>query len=218
MNVTRNKPSRALLLPILVPAKPGEPSDGIANFLLEITRIEGGGIRWSPGGPVRLFRKKDVPAGDAVRKVLSPRDVDLLIGADHLRKAHDDEDELLAERAYERLWPFIENSVERAFKDVMVPVYASNRKWAENKFPQVVTKAVDDARIVMWFSPKIAQFTPAIYCPTIKVAIFIHMFLGGLRVCPYCSSVFIPLKKNVDYCSPAHRDAHRMQRWRRKKR
>ena len=64
------------------------------------------------------------------------------------------------------------------------------------------------------------EFRPAIYCTDLNTALYIHTFFiaptGGLgfRICPYDGEQFFQDRPNQDYCCPAHREAHRVARFR----
>ena len=53
-----------------------------------------------------------------------------------------------------------------------------------------------------------------------KIALYIHTFFlaptgaRGFRICPFDGEQFFQDKTNQEYCCPAHRDAHRVKRWR----
>jgi hypothetical protein len=78
-----------------------------------------------------------------------------------------------------------------------------------------------NAQIALWWWK--GAFRPAIYCNNIETALYIHNFFIaptgelGWRVCPYCTEQFFQDRTNQDYCVPAHREAHRVARWRNKK-
>lgn len=56
----------------------------------------------------------------------------------------------------------------------------------------------------------------------IRTALYIHTFFiaptRGLRICPYDGEQFFQDRPNQEYCTPAHREAHRVKRarWRKK--
>jgi hypothetical protein len=64
------------------------------------------------------------------------------------------------------------------------------------------------------------SFRPAIYCSDLNTALYIQTFFiaptGGLgfRICPYDGEQFFQDVPNQEYCCPAHREAHRVARWR----
>jgi hypothetical protein len=78
-----------------------------------------------------------------------------------------------------------------------------------------------NAQIVLWWMD--GEFRPAIYCKDIESALYIHTFfiapIGGLgfRICPYDGDQFFQQRPNQDYCCPAHREAHRVARFRNEK-
>ncbi len=77
------------------------------------------------------------------------------------------------------------------------------------------------AEIVLWWVD--GTFRPAIYCSSKIAALYIHTFfvapVGGLgfRICPYDGEQFFQDRPNQEYCCPAHREAHRVARWRARK-
>lgn len=88
-------------------------------------------------------------------------------------------------------------------------------------FSYEVSQAVGSlfqAEIVLWWMD--GAFRPAIYCPDTMTALYIHTFflapLGGLgfRICPYDGEQFFQDRPNQEYCCPAHREAHRVARFR----
>jgi len=76
--------------------------------------------------------------------------------------------------------------------------------------------------IVLWWMS--GSFRPAIYCGDMKTALYVHTFfiapVGGLgfRICPYDGEQFFQKRPNQEYCCPAHREAHRVARFRDKRR
>ena len=83
-----------------------------------------------------------------------------------------------------------------------------------------VSERVGRARIVLWWAA--GDFMPAIYCEDIKTCLYVHTFIIaptgriGWRICPHCSEPFFQKRPNQDYCRPAHRDTHRVARFRHK--
>jgi hypothetical protein len=73
------------------------------------------------------------------------------------------------------------------------------------------------SRLVLWWTGE--RFTPAIWCDDIKTAFYVRALLSavggvGLRTCPHCSDLFFQERPDQNYCSIAHREAHRVARWR----
>lgn len=74
-----------------------------------------------------------------------------------------------------------------------------------------------ETELVLWWDGK--EFRPAIYCKNHLSALYVHTFLLGrvrYRICPKCGERFEQLRPNQDYCTTAHREAHRVARWRAK--
>jgi len=74
------------------------------------------------------------------------------------------------------------------------------------------------ARLVLWWTPD-RRFCPAIWCQDMKTAFYVRALLTafggkGLRICPHCSEPFFQERRDQDYCSVQHREAHRVARWR----
>ena len=138
---------------------------------------------------------------------------DLLTGALDIRQGYETDDKLLTEQAYKKLWPWLNwgESVNQAGD--LPSVLAGYPGWPRMHFPVVATQKFDTVRLVMWFSPKMNRFTPALYCPDIKTGVFVKATLRA-RSCPHCENIFISDKKNAIYCSISHREAHRMARYR----
>lgn len=73
-------------------------------------------------------------------------------------------------------------------------------------------------QIVLWWID--GKFRPAIHCEDSTAALYIHTFFiaptGGIgyRICPKCTDQFLQDRPNQDYCCPAHREAHRIARFR----
>ena len=82
---------------------------------------------------------------------------------------------------------------------------------------QLFGEALESARLVLWCSG--TQLRPAVYCPDLKVALYMFFLLRvvggrGWGVCPYCNEVFLQHRSDQNYCTIAHREAHRVARWR----
>jgi hypothetical protein len=86
-----------------------------------------------------------------------------------------------------------------------------------------VSRAVGylNAQIVLWWAEE--RFIPAIFCVDVATALYLHTFfiapIGeiGFRICPHCHNQFFQDRPNQDYCCPAHREAHRVARFRNEK-
>jgi hypothetical protein len=75
-----------------------------------------------------------------------------------------------------------------------------------------ISKAIQDAKLVLWWNGE--NFKPAIWCPDLKIAFYVRAIMGMFRICLHCGEPFLPERPDQDYCSVAHREAHRVARWR----
>ena len=204
---------QTVTLPVLVAAKNAREASGRAPLDLD------------DSGLLRV-----VTDADTVRwmktEFVSAKDNALLMGLTQLRWALDEQDEFTAKRAYEKLAPHVQSNIPREPKTVPVGLSISI-EWpgwglgdAPGAYTWLVTEIIQGARFVMWHSEVENRILPGLYCPDRKSAVFAMGIMKRLRVCPKCDAPFIPGAGNVDYCSPKHRDAHRVDRhrWRAKQR
>lgn len=232
------------MLPILVPSslvlwkkgwekgklEPGEAYDGLANFDAQHSFRK-----------LLLATTADLYAN--IKRCLNSHELLVFRACLELKQAHEKKDQLALQRAYEDLWPVISGKnlwpssvmagiVGGPLNDEIVPLdqteikktfsaiakeASSDQRWHQHYLPPLVTKEMDNARFVLWWSHKHREFMPAVYCPTLKAAVFYLGFIGEIRSCARCRKLFVPKNSNVDYCSPAHGDAHRVARWRAQK-
>jgi hypothetical protein len=95
---------------------------------------------------------------------------------------------------------------------------ANPQRWFSYEVSQAVGFPLQNAQVVLWWMD--GEFRPAIFCPDPKTALYIHTFFlapaGGLgfRICPYDGEQFFQDRPNQEYCCPAHREAHRVARFR----
>jgi hypothetical protein len=80
-----------------------------------------------------------------------------------------------------------------------------------------LSDALAPVRIVLWWTGK--RFSPALYCPEPKTALYTYVLTGvstkgGLGLCPFCGNLFRKDRLDQSYCCAAHREAHRVARWR----
>jgi hypothetical protein len=86
---------------------------------------------------------------------------------------------------------------------------------------QAVGALLHNAQIVLWWMD--GAFRPAIFCPDMRTALYLHTFFiapvggPGFRICPYDGEQFFQDRPNQEYCCPAHREAHRVARFRNEK-
>lgn len=80
---------------------------------------------------------------------------------------------------------------------------------------QLMSWALESVRLVLWWSG--SRFQPAIYCSETKAALYTFLLMKfghGWGVCPKCGDIFEQKRPDQTYCSIAHREAHRVARWR----
>ncbi len=94
------------------------------------------------------------------------------------------------------------------------PKADANHRWL---LSQLMSEALDSVRLVLWSSGK--HLRPALYCPQAKAALYAILLMKvaagrGWGVCPYCGQFFAQKRSDQNYCTIAHREAHRVARWR----
>jgi hypothetical protein len=212
-SVTKQTP-----LSILLPCAEGEVPDGLANF-----------------DPNRCFSKLRLfKAEDLTLQKLRSREIKHFLECVALRDAYNRNDRFALQRSFEQLWPFITG--QNQWKETALPAMTdriqgelakafstgssarADWKSAELYLPQLVSKAIEKVRLVLWYSRQSQVFTPALYSPDLRTAIFLKALFGEIRTCPQCKRPFVPVNSNQDYCSLAHQAAYRVARWRAKKR
>jgi hypothetical protein len=67
-------------------------------------------------------------------------------------------------------------------------------------------------RLVLWWTG--TRFTPALFCNDPKFAPYVYVLTRNWSVCPHCGHFFEQRRADQNYCKVAHREAHRMARWR----
>jgi hypothetical protein len=82
---------------------------------------------------------------------------------------------------------------------------------------EVTRTLFDRVRLVLWWDGQ--RFLPALYCEDRTTALYIRVLLKaakgrGLATCLKCGEWFVQDRANQNYCSIAHREAHRVKRWR----
>jgi hypothetical protein len=84
-------------------------------------------------------------------------------------------------------------------------------------FATETTAALTGVQLVLWQSG--TRLMPALYCDNHVTAAYATAIFGRRwKVCPHisCGEWFIPTRAKQDFCCPAHREAHRVARWRKR--
>lgn len=214
---------------ILIPASP-EEAMGEATFQPESMPGFGSPVY------VRPFTLKDMKDAAGKLKGVDRKQFDALLA---LRGALETGDKLALADARERmervyqLWEIgaakypesAENEEMRRFWAEFIESLRPGPKAKQNpsrllSLEVSQTLGVATARIVLWWADRTGTFIPAIFCLDAETALYIHTFFiaptggPGVRICPHCHYQFFQDKPNQDYCCPAHREAHRVARFR----
>jgi len=200
--VTREAYKTVTSIPILMPVT-GRDSDGRANFDLNhpVSR------------KVHIFADDDLAK---LKKLLPANDWKFLSGVLGVKQAFESKDQLKLRQGYADVAPVMlgtsasneEMQLQKDFLDAL----AVDARSAVIFLPQLATYALKNARLVLWRSK--GKFVPAIFCPNFRTALYAKALLGRIKVCPHCNHLFEVPRSNQDYCSIAHREAHRVARWR----
>jgi hypothetical protein len=197
-------------LPILVPDETG--ADGYATFF-----PVGSSTYWPK--PIRVVTRELVRKN--LKKIIKQSEIALFLGIIRLRDAYDAKDEIQLQAAHEQVWPWLESvshgSVPGWTEDEAKKAYSEQivKEWDQIRFnySQLVTKVFRDARLVLWYSEKSENFTPAVFCPDWKTSAFVSAFLGKILVCPNCGNPFLPKSKEI-YCTTKCQNTYRQRRFR----
>lgn len=218
-------------IPVLIPAEPSQ-QEGFATFFRTLT----------PPTPVRIFRDSDmknlrkyldpedaqhfVAVFDLTNALQNSDLIALRKAIDRFKKVYDtkrskatDLHEFIDEEFSNQVLKHTDLSAVEAM-DVLRGRRPSSQALRDPRWllsEEVSTMLSVSSRLVLWWSGK--HFTPAIWCDDIKTAFHIRALLNvvggkGVRICPHCSEVFFQQRPDQNYCSVAHREAHRVARWR----
>ena len=226
--------------PVLVPATPKE-QEGAASFLAEfgpvqpVRRLRTADLK----GASRAMGEHEAKHFSAVmvlRKALGSRPDTLALkkAGELLRESYE-----LKRKRQEHLFPETskgwENSdfaraltafVGTASSEEAMEIYQGFRpgprasqdpRWL---LSYEVSQALREARFVLWWDGE--RFRPAVWCPNLKTAFYARALLDlvgtkSIRVCAFCGDFFGQKRTDQDYCSISHREAHRVARWRARK-
>jgi hypothetical protein len=228
----RSRNNAVTEVPVLIPCQTKE-REGLATFLGE------SGEKFQP---VRAFTEGDLVPKSHKHPLRTMLDIDKMLFTQVLAllRGLEKKDHLAVARARERLIEVIARK-ENVEVDpwVLEIVNSSNpdRKPDENKkialelatlgprssadlkwlLSTQVSEELSSVRLVLWWSGK--QFRPALYCPDPKSALYTFVLMKtaagrGWGVCPFCGIFFVQTRSDQNYCTVAHREAHRVARWR----
>lgn len=189
---------------------------------------------------VRIVESSEVNSTAKLKKLLGKRGSDSAVGALSGMRAYQKNDPQQLRDAYKllskELFVGMESSafpkLEEAFVDGAMSFTLprgtpkesrTSVKSAEYFLPNLVNLQLKDTQLVLWWNSKRKQFETGILCPNYQSAVFARFILNGvlgigLRVCPRCHKTFQPAHPEQDYDKPECREAHRIARWRERRR
>jgi hypothetical protein len=213
-------------LPVLIASSP-EAQEGVATFQQEL------GVQ-----PVRTFRDKDLNSAN-LKKHLSESEVQHFLAVIGLKEALKRRTDTIAlenalghlRKAYElrqaepQFGGSYTNEVAQGFAKLirLPPQEALKHLQFLRPGPRAsedpgwllsyeLSTVLSEVQFVLWWNDQ--TFRPALWCPTIKTAFYARALLGSIRICPHCGELFPQDRPDQNYCSVAHREAHRVARWR----
>jgi len=168
---------------------------------------------------VRVVKNTDIEG--RLQKIFPREELPLVVGAAELKRAYHKKDEFAFRQAFEKVRPWVPSfgGLGRWSLESLGP--SSGDKWAAGVrwiYSSLMSNVLQNARLIMWCSDRERRFWPALYCPNWRIAAFVLEFIGRIRVCPKCTTIFIPSTDNQEYCKPAHGVSYRtaQSRWRAK--
>lgn len=205
---------QTVTLPILVEATTAKEADDWGTFFPD---------NWEGSMFVRVVTEQDVKKW--LRTELSPKEAQMFLGLSLIKMGIDERDEYTLMRGYEKLGTAAklvspeEWTVDLPTRDGSKISLKSGggQRWraTDYNYSRLLTQKLKNTRLVMWSSrEKYQRFLPALFCRDKQTAVFAMRLAGTLRVCPKCETPFVPTAGNVAYCSPEHRNAHRVARFR----
>lgn len=147
----------------------------------------------------------------------------LLTLVEYLRAERDD-DAVAAKNAYEKhLKETRSPLVQLVARRMMEKPGVSPRAFARDSIEHTICRSIESVRLVIW--QREGKLAPGLFCPDVSLAFLVHALMSalgpkgnvGLRLCPKCSGPFLQKRKDQSYCSIRCREAHRVQRFRARK-
>jgi hypothetical protein len=227
---------------VLIPCEPRE-QQGLATFLQEFAEAQpvrvvtdadfkaGSKKRTEALSAMWDYEKEQFRAVLALLKALQSKD-DLAIAnaREHVRRAGE------IRRAGDKKRGAVP-ARDSAFEQCLIPLFGLKpgheneaiERWQGYRYgpraerderwllSQLMSEALASVRLVLWWSG--SQFRPALYCSETKAALYAFLLMKvsagqGWGVCPKCGEFFVQERSDQNYCSIAHREAHRVARWR----
>lgn len=201
-----------------------------------LTYLTGGLSADTLSSPIRVVRDSEiVENGDLnpkLRKKILSETWDMIRAIGLLFRAEEVRDSKAALEAYTLAKPVLFGHTSTTQDRDAVDLVISMNSLESNiglDLDQLISHALANARLVCWGHWKLAtaerdarrplhqRRAIGIYCPDWKTAIVAKMILGSIRICFRCHKPFIAKRPKQNCCIAGCREAHRLARWRAKK-
>ncbi len=162
---------------------------------------------------LRTVRKADVVKLLETWKRSEPETYRLSVGIAQMQRAYESRDEAAFRESLDIVWKWVPH-----FGTTSIKPLCSEKDWmgANVFFSRLMSNLLQSARFI-FMQDNAGQLLPGLYCPDWKIAVAAFIGTGSVRLCLRCRKIFVPKADNQEYCTPAHREAYRMSRWRSRK-
>jgi hypothetical protein len=213
------------------------PESRIAHAIVDpnITYLTGGLGVATLTFPVRVIKDSDIVRdGDLnpdLRRNLRSEEWDMLRALSLLFRAEEVQDSKAAKDAYELSSPVLfghpQNARDRDTVELAISMLSLPANLGSD-LDMLISHAFAKARLVCWNwklstaesdarRPLAERRAIGIYCSDYQTAIAAKMILGSVRICFRCNKPFIAKRPKQNCCKVECREAHRLARWRAKK-
>ena len=212
-----------------------EPTHAHVAVTPYMTAITGGLNAATLDFPVRVIADADIiengELNPGLKNKVTATEWNFVRGLNLLVRAEEVNDSKTAEEAYNLLSPvlFGRTTSEQASQAVKIEIGLMSMKGNIGlDLEMLISHALSDLRVVglrHWTLTTAAtdrrslreRRAIGLYCPDYKTAIAAKMILGNIRVCFRCKRAFIAKRPKQNCCSAECREAHRVARWRARK-
>lgn len=190
-------------LPIVIEAEHSAKADGWGTVFPSPSRTRFVGLR--------IVTKADVWKRLQKWKRSQPEDYRLYLGVSLMQRAHESRDEAAFREALAIVLKWVPHFGTLSIKPLDTEQAWKGSNWI---FSSLIANSLQSSRLILMYTEKEHPLCPGLYCPDWKTAAFAFLGTGRMRMCLRCRELFIPKAENQDYCTPAHREAYRVARWR----
>ena len=197
---------QTVTLPILVESGPGR-ADGWATVFPtpNSTRFTS----------LRIVKKADVWKRLQTWKRSQPEAYRLCIGVSLMQRGYESRDEAAFREAFGIVLKWVPHFGTLAIKPLRNEQAWRGTNWIYSSLMANLLQS--SSLILMYTASHERPLCPGLYCPDWKTAAFAFIGTGHMRMCLKCRQLFVPKADNQEYCTPAHREAYRVARWRSRK-